>query len=78
MSGWRFCRPNRIGLSIVRLESIEGMRLQFRGNDMVDQTPVLDIKPYVPAFDVRSTERVGWFGPRLAQLPRTLSDGRMD
>src|SRR5690606_34712090 len=40
-------RPNRIGLSIVRLLSVEGRRLHFSGNDMLDQTPVLDIKPYV-------------------------------
>lgn len=71
-------RPNRIGLSIVRLESVDGRLLHFSGNDMVDRTPVLDIKPYVPAFDVRSTGRVGWFGPRLADLPGKLADGRME
>jgi tRNA-Thr(GGU) m(6)t(6)A37 methyltransferase TsaA len=70
-------RPNRIGLSIVRLELVEGCTLHFSGNDMLDQTPVLDIKPYVPNFDVRSTERVGWFGARLNQLPGTRSDDRM-
>lgn len=70
-------RPNRIGLSIVRLESVEGCTLHFSGNDMLDQTPVLDIKPYVPRFDVRSTDRVGWFGARLDQLPTTRSDDRM-
>ncbi|MGJ7512111.1 tRNA (N6-threonylcarbamoyladenosine(37)-N6)-methyltransferase TrmO [Variovorax sp. GT1P44] len=70
-------RPNRIGLSIVRLESVEGRMLHFTGNDMIDQTPVLDIKPYVPRFDVRSTERVGWFASRLDQLPQVRSDDRM-
>jgi len=70
-------RPNRLGLSIVRLESVEGTTLHFSGNDMMDGTPVLDIKPYVPKFDVRETDRVGWFGARLDQLPRTRSDGRM-
>ena len=70
-------RPNRLGLSIVRLTSVEGSTLHFSGNDMMDGTPVLDIKPYVPKFDVRETARVGWFGDRLDQLPRTRSDGRM-
>jgi len=70
-------RPNRIGLSIVRLLGVEGRILRFSGNDMLDQTPVLDIKPYVPRFDVRSTERVGWFGPQLGRLEQTCSDDRM-
>ncbi len=70
-------RPNRIGMSIVRLESVEGRLLKFSGNDMVDQTPVLDIKPYVPTFDVRNTEKIGWFSGRLDALPSTVSDKRM-
>ena len=70
-------RPNRIGLSIVRLVRVQGRHLHFRGNDMIDGTPVLDLKPYVPALDVRQTERIGWFGQGLRQLPGLLSDGRM-
>ena len=70
-------RPNRIGLSIVRLQSVDGCTLHFTGNDMLDQTPVLDIKPYVPRFDVRSTERIGWFASRLDQLPQVRADDRM-
>ncbi|QHI98096.1 tRNA (N6-threonylcarbamoyladenosine(37)-N6)-methyltransferase TrmO [Xylophilus rhododendri] len=70
-------RPNRIGLSIVRLERVQGGVLHFSGNDMLDMTPVLDIKPYVPQFDVRQTERIGWFAARVAQMPTLLSDDRM-
>ena len=70
-------RPNRIGLSIVRLVRVQGRHLHFRGNDMIDGTPVLDIKPYVPALDVRTTERIGWFSHGLQKLPDTLSDERM-
>jgi tRNA (adenine37-N6)-methyltransferase len=70
-------RPNRIGLSIVRLRAVDGRVLRFSGNDMVDGTPVLDIKPYVPRFDVRATERIGWFGPRLGALEHARADGRM-
>ncbi len=49
-------RPNRLGLSIVRLMAVEGGVLHFAGNDMVDGTLVLDVKPYVPAFDARNTD----------------------
>jgi len=70
-------RPNRIGLSIVRLLSIDGTTLRFEGNDMIDGTPVLDIKPYVPAFDIRQTERIGWFAGKRAKLPGARSDDRM-
>ncbi|CAN5741804.1 hypothetical protein BH09PSE5_BH09PSE5_00920 [soil metagenome] len=70
-------RPNRIGLSIVRLASVDGRVLHFSGNDMMDMTPVLDLKPYVPRFDVRDTTRIGWFADRLEQLPTIRSDDRM-
>lgn len=71
-------RPNRIGLSIVRLERREGLVLHFSGNDMLDGTPVLDIKPYVPRLDIRHTERVGWFEKRINDMPSILADDRMD
>ncbi|MEG2879018.1 MAG: tRNA (N6-threonylcarbamoyladenosine(37)-N6)-methyltransferase TrmO [Comamonas sp.] len=71
-------RPNRLGLSIVRLLRVQANCLHFEGNDMLDGTPVLDIKPYVPALDVRATERIGWFAHGLAQLPTMLSDNRME
>jgi len=71
-------RPNRIGLSIVKLVGVEGSVLHFTGNDMLNGTPVLDIKPYVPRFDVRDTDRIGWFARKIAQLPGTRADGRMD
>ncbi|MCJ0762353.1 tRNA (N6-threonylcarbamoyladenosine(37)-N6)-methyltransferase TrmO [Variovorax terrae] len=70
-------RPNRLGLSIVRLERVDGACLHFTGNDMLDGTPVLDIKPYVPAFDVRETERIGWFRRRVQQVAEVRSDDRM-
>ncbi|GAB2481208.1 tRNA (N6-threonylcarbamoyladenosine(37)-N6)-methyltransferase TrmO [Comamonas humi] len=70
-------RPNRIGLSIVQLVQVQGRVLRFRGNDMLDGTPVLDIKPYVPQLDARATERIGWFGHGLQRLPSAVSDDRM-
>jgi tRNA-Thr(GGU) m(6)t(6)A37 methyltransferase TsaA len=70
-------RPNRLGLSIVKLLRVEGHVLHFAGNDMLDGTPVLDIKPYVPRFDVRQTERIGWFEKRVNTVTEVRSDGRM-
>ena len=53
-------RPNQIGFSIVRLVSIEGNILNIEDVDVVDGTPLLDIKPYVPEFDSRHAEKIGW------------------
>jgi tRNA-Thr(GGU) m(6)t(6)A37 methyltransferase TsaA len=52
-------RPNAIGLSVVRLVKIEGATLHVEDVDIVDSTPLLDIKPYVPEFDSREAERTG-------------------
>jgi tRNA (adenine37-N6)-methyltransferase len=57
-------RPNPIGLSIVRLLSRHGNILEIEGVDVLDGTPLLDIKPYVPDFDVRADVRVGWYETR--------------
>jgi tRNA-Thr(GGU) m(6)t(6)A37 methyltransferase TsaA len=55
-------RVNPIGLSLVRLLGVDGRIVRFAGVDMVDGTPVLDLKPYVPAFDRPPGEpRAGWF-----------------
>jgi tRNA-Thr(GGU) m(6)t(6)A37 methyltransferase TsaA len=54
-------RPNKIGISPVRLLGIQGNRLRIGDADMLDGTPLLDIKPYVPAFDHFSIERTGWY-----------------
>lgn len=53
-------RPNPIGLSLVKIEKIEGDRLWLSGIDVVDETPVLDIKPYLPEADIAADARVGW------------------
>jgi tRNA-Thr(GGU) m(6)t(6)A37 methyltransferase TsaA len=54
-------RPNPIGLSVVRLVARKNILLQVEGMDMLDGTPLLDIKPYVPDFDVRTGTRTGWY-----------------
>lgn len=55
-------RPNPIGISVVKLISIEGTRLYVEGVDMLDETPLLDIKPFVPEFDNRPQATSGWLG----------------
>jgi tRNA-Thr(GGU) m(6)t(6)A37 methyltransferase TsaA len=67
-------RPNPIGLSVVRLVSVEGSRITFEGVDLIDGTPVLDIKPYVPEFDERAEIRLGWL--EEARRREVVSDGR--
>lgn len=52
-------RPNPIGLSIVRLDRIEGGVLHIQNVDILDNTPLLDIKPYVPEFDAQVNVRTG-------------------
>ena len=60
-------RPNPIGLSVVRLDRIDGLTLHIRDTDMLDGTPVLDIKPYVPYADSVPDATVGWLhGPEDA------------
>jgi tRNA-Thr(GGU) m(6)t(6)A37 methyltransferase TsaA len=54
------CRPNRIGLSIVRIRSRQGNTIRVSELDLLDGTPLLDIKPYVPKFDLRSDAGSGW------------------
>ena len=69
------CRPNPIGFSSVRLLGIDGNLLRVADLDMLDGTPLLDLKPYVPAFDAFTAERIGWCS-RLAEGTRPVADDR--
>ncbi|MEA1957015.1 MAG: tRNA (N6-threonylcarbamoyladenosine(37)-N6)-methyltransferase TrmO [Euryarchaeota archaeon] len=55
-----FKRPNPIGLSVVKLESVKGNVLEISEVDILDGTPLLDIKPFVPLFDNREDAKSGW------------------
>ncbi len=55
-----FKRPNPIGLSVVRLERVRGNKLEISEVDIIDGTPLLDIKPFVPQFDNRAVAKSGW------------------
>ena len=54
------CRPNKLGISIVKLISIDGNSLTVEDVDVLDGTPLLDIKPYIARFDFRECARSGW------------------
>jgi len=71
-------RPNAIGISVVRLERIEGTKLYVSDLDIVDGTPLLDIKPYVPRFDDRSNVRIGWLEKRIHRANTKKADGRFE
>lgn len=69
-------RPNPIGISIVRLVKVEGNMLHIRDVDIVDGTPLLDVKPYVPEFDIREVERIGWLERNVHKLSESKDNGR--
>jgi len=70
------CRPNSIGLSIVQLISVSDGELVIEGVDILDGTPLLDIKPYVPKFDCFPNEKSGWFGGCDENIVEVRSDER--
>lgn len=70
------CRPNTIGLSTVRLRKIEKNTLFIEDLDMLDGTPVLDIKPYIPQVDNRRTRKIGWFEGKTGQVKEIKDYGR--
>ena len=69
-------RPNPVGLSVVELERIEGRVLHVAGVDVLDETPLLDIKPYVPAFDAPAGCRAGWLEGAAERAREKRSDDR--
>ena len=69
-------RPNPIGISVVRLVGIDHNVLHVQDIDIVDQTPLLDIKPYIPEFDVRRPERIGWMKELSEKAGKVKADGR--
>jgi tRNA-Thr(GGU) m(6)t(6)A37 methyltransferase TsaA len=69
-------RPNSIGISVVKLEKIEKNILYIKELDIVDGTPLLDIKPYVPEFDHRDTIKIGWLENKIERLSKKEDDGR--
>jgi tRNA-Thr(GGU) m(6)t(6)A37 methyltransferase TsaA len=69
-------RPNPIGLSVMELHGAAGESLFLDNVDVLDGTPVIDIKPYVPDFDVWPADRVGWFEGKSGNAATHRSDDR--
>ena len=69
-------RPNPIGLSIVRLLEIEKGVINIENVDILDGTPLIDIKPYVPEFDCHPADRIGWLEQAKGRVHSHKSDHR--
>ncbi len=69
-------RPNPIGLSIVRLLRVDDNWLELGNIDILDGTPLLDIKPYVPDFDCPEEARIGWLEAARGNIKDARSDDR--
>ena len=69
-------RPNPIGLSLVRLLKISGNTLEIANPDVVDGTPLLDIKPYVAEMEAAEDYKIGWLSKYIDQLKEKRSDKR--
>ena len=71
-------RPNRIGMSIVCVESVVGNIVQFKGVDMLNGSPLLDIKPYYSYFDQQTQVRNGWLEGKTLRPENLRSDKRFE
>ena len=69
-------RPNPIGISVVRLLRIDRQTLYVEDIDIIDRTPLLDIKPFVPDFDLRKVERIGWLENKVGYAENLKADER--
>ncbi len=64
------CRPNPIGMSAVRLMGVQGTTLRLGDVDVVDGTPLLDVKPYAPEYDHFPAARCGWLDQARSVIER--------
>ena len=69
-------RPNHLGISIVELLAVQGNQVRVRGIDILDGTPLLDIKPYIANFDQVAESTSGWMTADRREVAEKLSDGR--
>ena len=69
-------RPNSIGLSIVHLIKREKNRISIKGIDVLNGTPLIDIKPYVPGFDAKDVTKLGWLDKNYKKSESLKSDDR--
>ena len=69
-------RPNPIGLSIVKLKKIDKTVIHVEDIDILDRTPIIDIKPYIPKIDAIKTKEIGWLKGKTAKMSRRKADKR--
>ncbi len=69
-------RPNPIGLSIVQLIKREENKIFIKGIDVLNGTPLIDIKPYVPGFDAKEVTKLGWLDKNYKKSESLKSDDR--
>lgn len=69
-------RPNHIGLSIVEITGVEKNIVHLRGVDVLDKTPLLDLKPYIESFDYVEKSRSGWMQGSREEVAKKRSDSR--
>jgi len=70
-------RPNHIGMSVVEIDKINENIIYVKNIDVLDGTPILDIKPFVPEFDIpKSDIRIGWLSSSVENVTTKLSDNR--
>jgi tRNA-Thr(GGU) m(6)t(6)A37 methyltransferase TsaA len=71
-------RPNCIGLSVVKLNAVEEDTLKIENVDIIDGTPLLDLKPYVPEFDAQTEIKTGWLAEVKKQAGQVKSNNRFN
>jgi tRNA-Thr(GGU) m(6)t(6)A37 methyltransferase TsaA len=71
-------RPNPIGLSLLKILAVEGGSVRVAGVDILDGTPLLDIKPYIPGFENPQDVHIGWLEGRAAEVKKRESDRRFE
>lgn len=69
-------RPNPLGMTIVRLNRVDGNILEISGVDILNGSPVIDIKPYIPDFDFHNPEKIGWYEKNAERNSLVLADDR--
>ena len=71
-------RPNHIGISIVKFKRVEGNKVVVEGIDILDGTPLLDIKPYIEKFDTVRESTSGWLQASDEEISKKRSDNRFE
>lgn len=69
-------RPSHIGMSVTQIVSVQDNIVTLKGIDVLDGTPLLDIKPYIPQFDAVSNVKTGWMNKNKTEVSNTVSDSR--